>query len=100
MEQYPNIVIELQGHTDSRASVTYNLDLAKRRATNARNYLVKRGIAPERMTIRSFGERQLLTEENNRLDYARNRRVEVIFFDVRGIDIEFENQENDLQIEM
>ncbi len=99
MEQYPNIVIELQGHTDSRASVAYNQDLAKRRATNARNYLVKRGIAPERMTIRSFGERKLRTEENNRVDYARNRRVEVLFFDVRGIDIEFENQERDLQIE-
>ncbi|MGB3758974.1 MAG: OmpA family protein [Rivularia sp. (in: cyanobacteria)] len=99
MEQYPNIVIELQGHTDSRASNAYNQDLAKRRATNARNYLIKKGIASERMTIRSFGERKLRTEENNRVDYARNRRVEVLFFDVRGIDIEFENQEGDLQIE-
>ena len=99
MEQYPNIVIELQGHTDSRASIAYNQDLAKRRATSARNYLVKKGIASERMTIRSFGERKLRTEENNVVDYARNRRVEVLFFDVRGIDIEFENQEGDLQIE-
>ncbi len=99
MEQYPNIVIELQGHTDSRASNAYNQDLAKRRATSARNYLIKKGIASERMTIRSFGERKLRTEENNVVDYARNRRVEVIFFDVRGIDIEFENQEGDLQIE-
>ncbi|MEM6752533.1 MAG: OmpA family protein [Cyanobacteria bacterium P01_C01_bin.38] len=99
MEQYPEIVIELQGHTDSRASVAYNQDLAKRRATNARNYLLKKGIAPERMTIRSFGERKLRTQENNVVDYARNRRVEILFFDVRGIDIEFENQEGDLQIE-
>ncbi|MBE9216709.1 OmpA family protein, partial [Plectonema cf. radiosum LEGE 06105] len=99
MEQYPTIVIELQGHTDSRASDAYNQYLAKRRATNARNYLIKKGIPPEKMTIRSFGERKLRTEENNRVDYARNRRVEVIFFDVRGIDIEFENQEGDLQIE-
>ncbi|MBF2017579.1 MAG: OmpA family protein [Rivularia sp. T60_A2020_040] len=99
MEQYPTIVIELQGHTDSRASDAYNQDLAKRRATNARNYLIKTGISSERMTIRSFGERKLRTEENNVVDYARNRRVEVIFFDVRGVDIEFENQEGDLQIE-
>ncbi|MEO0837939.1 MAG: OmpA family protein, partial [Cyanobacteria bacterium J06643_5] len=99
MEQYPNIVIELQGHTDSRASDAYNQDLAKRRATNARNYLIRRGIRPERMTIRSFGERKLRTQENNVVDYARNRRVEVLFFDIRGIDIKFENQERDLQIE-
>ncbi|BAY82203.1 hypothetical protein NIES267_16820 [Calothrix parasitica NIES-267] len=99
LEQYPNIVIELQGHTDSRASDAYNKDLARRRATNARNYLIRRGIRPERMTIRSFGERQLKTPENSVVDFARNRRVEILFFDVRGIDIEFENQERDLQIE-
>ena len=97
--QYPTIVIELQGHTDSRASLAYNQKLALRRARNARNYLIQTGIAPERMTIRSFGERQLLTEENNRVDYARNRRVEVIFQDIRGVDIVFESQENDLKIE-
>jgi len=96
---YPTIVIELQGHTDSRASISYNQSLALRRARSARNYLIQQGIAPERMTIRSFGERQLLTEENNRIDYARNRRVEVIFQDIRGIDILFESQEKDLQIE-
>ena len=99
LQQYPNIVIELQGHTDSRASNAYNQDLAKRRATNARNYLINKGIAPERMTIRSFGERQLRTEENSKVNFARNRRVEIMFFDVRGLDIEFENQETDLQVE-
>ena len=51
------------------------------------------------MTIRSFGERKLLTEENNRVDYARNRRVEIIFQDIRGVDTVFESQEGDLQIE-
>ena len=77
----------------------YNQDLAWRRATNARRYLIQKGITPERMTIRSFGERHLLTQENNRVDYARNRHVEVIFVDVRGVDIVFDSQEYDLQIE-
>ena len=99
LQQYPTIVIELQGHTDSRASVAYNQDLARRRANNARKYLIKKGIAPERMTIRSFGERQLLTDERDRVEYARNRRVEISFFDVRGVDIIFDSQEEDLQIE-
>ena len=99
LQKYPTIVIELQGHTDSRASIAYNQNLALRRARSTRNYLIQKGIAPERMTIRSFGERKLLTEENNRVDYARNRRVEVIFVDVRGVDIVFESQEEDLQIE-
>ncbi|WP_088243313.1 OmpA family protein [Calothrix rhizosoleniae] len=99
LQKYPTIVIELEGHTDSRASIAYNQNLALRRARSTRNYLIKKGIAPERMTIRSFGERKLLTEENNRVDYARNRRVEIIFQDIRGVDTVFESQEGDLQIE-
>ncbi|BDA66398.1 hypothetical protein CAL7716_005640 [Calothrix sp. PCC 7716] len=99
MQQYPTIVIELQGHTDARASDAYNKDLAKRRARNARNYLIKKGIVPERMTIRSFGERQLKTPGRNALEHAFNRRVEVLFFDIRGVEIILESQKDDLQIE-
>ena len=99
LKQYPSIVIDLHGHTDSRASVEYNQDLARRRANNARRYLMQAGIAPERMTIRSFGETQLRVEETDRTNYARNRRVELVFSEVRGAEIMFVNQESDLQIE-
>jgi outer membrane protein OmpA-like peptidoglycan-associated protein len=99
MKQYPTIIIELQGHTDARASDTYNQDLAFRRARNTRNYLIKKGIASERMTIRSLGERKLKTPGANKLQHAQNRRVEVIFKDVRGVEITFEQQDRDLQIE-
>ncbi|MEM8805084.1 MAG: OmpA family protein [Cyanobacteria bacterium P01_G01_bin.38] len=99
MQQYPTIIIDLHGHTDSRASAAYNQDLARRRANNARRYLMQQGIAPERMTIRSFGETELLVAETDRVNYARNRRVEFVFEDVRGVDITFVNQESDLQIE-
>jgi outer membrane protein OmpA-like peptidoglycan-associated protein len=99
MQQYPTIVIELQGHTDSRASDVYNQDLAFRRAINARNYLIKKGIAPERMTLRSFGERKLITPGRDRVEHAYNRRVEVMFFDIRGVEIILESQDEDLQIE-
>ncbi|MGB3787286.1 MAG: OmpA family protein [Phormidesmis sp.] len=99
LEQYPSIVIDLHGHTDSRASVEYNQDLARRRAENARRYLMQIGVAPERMTIRPFGETQLRVEETDRVNYARNRRVEFVFSEVRGAEITFVNQESDLQIE-
>ncbi len=99
LRQYPVIVIEIQGHTDPRAGDAYNLALGKRRALATRNYLLRQGVAPERMTIRSFGERQLLSNGNDRIDYARDRRAEIIFKDIRGIDIIMEGQEQDLQIE-
>ncbi|MEQ9550845.1 MAG: OmpA family protein [Coleofasciculus sp. G3-WIS-01] len=98
LQEYPFLTIELQRHTDPRASVAYNQALASRRALSVRNYLLRQGIEPERMTIRSFGESQRRTTGSGVVDYARDRRV-VIFQDLRGLEIIFEDQETDLQIE-
>ena len=99
LQKYPFIVVELQGHTDPRASNAYNLALGRSRALAVRNYLLRKGISPERMTIRSFGETQRKTQGNTRVDYARDRRTEIIYKDVRGIELIVEPQEQDLQIE-
>ncbi|MEM7793935.1 MAG: OmpA family protein, partial [Cyanobacteria bacterium P01_C01_bin.118] len=97
--EYPFITVELQGHTDPRASNAYNQALGERRALAARNYLLQQGIAAERMRIRSFGETQRVSSGTGRIDYARDRRTEFIFTDTRGLDIIYENLETDLQIE-
>ena len=99
LRRHPTLVVDLHGHTDYRASNAYNQDLALRRARNTRQYLLQQGIDPSRMTIRSFGETQLLGEGSDRLDHARNRRVEIVFQDVRGVDLTFVDQETDLQLE-
>lgn len=99
MAEYPSLTVELQGHTDPRASDEYNQALGERRALAARDYLLQKGIAPERMRIRSFGETQTISTAPDVVDYARDRRVEFIFSDSRGLDIVFERQESDLQIE-
>lgn len=93
----PTIIIELEGHTDPRASDAYNLALGARRARNARNYLLRKGIANERMTIRSLGERNPVSPGRSKLDYARDRRVEIDYKDARNIEVIV--QEEDLQIE-
>ena len=97
--EHPFLTIELQGHTDFRASSQYNLALSKRRALSTRNYLLQQGVKPERMTIQPLGEAQLKKTGNTVLDHAYNRRVEVIFRDLRGINIIFEEQDRDLQLE-
>ncbi|MBX2864500.1 MAG: OmpA family protein [Leptolyngbyaceae cyanobacterium MAG.088] len=99
LQEYSFITVELQGHTDPRASDAYNQALGERRALAARNYLLQQGIAPERMRIRSFGETQRVSTGTGRIDYARDRRTEFIFTDTRGLDIIYENLEIDLQIE-
>ncbi len=97
LRENPSIIVEIYGHTDKRASDEYNIRLGANRAKSTRNYLIRQGIAPERMTIRSFGERELLTPGNRKLDHARNRRSEFIFKDIRGIEVIVE--ETDLQLE-
>lgn len=97
LDENPYILVTIEGHTDPRATDAYNLALGARRALAARNYLLRRGIAPERMTIRSLGERRPIASGTTRLDYARDRRAEFIYRDAR--DIEVIIQEQDLQIE-
>jgi outer membrane protein OmpA-like peptidoglycan-associated protein len=99
LKENPYIVVDLQGHTDPRAGNDYNQRLGMRRARSTRDYLVRQGISPARITIRSFGETRLKSPLNNITDYARDRRVEFIYRDIRGLQLEVIEQENDLQLE-
>ena len=51
------------------------------------------------MTIRPLGESQLKKSGSTVLEHAYNRRVEIIFRALRGLDISFEEQDQDLQLE-
>src|SRR5690606_2931540 len=59
MEEYPSMKIDIRSHTDSRASMAYNDKLSDRRAQSTRQWLIDQGIAPERLTAKGYGERQL-----------------------------------------
>ena len=60
---------------------------------------MRQGIASERMTVRSLGETQRAAQGDRAIDYASDRRVEIEFTDVRDVEIKFENQQEDLQLE-
>jgi peptidoglycan-associated lipoprotein len=51
-----NVTIELMSHTDSRDTEEYNLDLSQKRAQVVVQYLIGKGIAPERLTAKGYGE--------------------------------------------
>jgi outer membrane protein OmpA-like peptidoglycan-associated protein len=97
LTQYPNIIVDLEGHTDPRADRDYNQRLGMRRAIATRKSLVELGIDPARITIRSLGETRPKSPRQSQLDYARDRRVEFIYRDIRGIELEIIDQEQDLQ---
>jgi outer membrane protein OmpA-like peptidoglycan-associated protein/tetratricopeptide (TPR) repeat protein len=59
LREHPNMVIKIESHTDSRGSHRYNEKLSDRRAKSTQDYLLSRGIAPERIeSAIGFGETQ------------------------------------------
>ena len=52
----PNVTIELSAHTDNRGSDQYNERLSQLRAQNVVNYLIQKGISPDRLTPKGYGE--------------------------------------------
>lgn len=76
MEQYPDRVVELEGHTDSRGTDAYNLGLSQRRAESVMAELVGRfGISPSRVSAKGFGESQPIGSNDSAQGRAENRRV-------------------------
>ena len=76
LNTYPDTDIEVQGHTDSKGSESYNMNLSIERASAVSNYLRVNGIVTSRISIKGFGE--TVPKYSNDTDSGRsqNRRVE------------------------
>jgi outer membrane protein OmpA-like peptidoglycan-associated protein len=70
--------IVVEGHTDSRGSDALNQDLSARRAAAVRNYLVSKGLAPERVVAQGLGPSRPISDNETAEGRANNRRVELI----------------------
>ena len=60
MIRFPELIIRIESHTDSRSPQSYNLRLSQNRATSTRNWLIQRGISPSRLSAVGYGESQLI----------------------------------------
>ena len=86
MKRYPNMVIELGAHTDSRGGDAYNLKLSKARAHSTVEYIInKGGISSERITGEGYGETRLVNHCDNahknkctKKEHEMNRRSEFV----------------------
>jgi len=74
LKRYPEVNVEVAGHTDSRGSDAFNLDLSARRAETVLKYLQDGGVT-NAMTSRGYGERQPLASNNTDDGRQQNRRV-------------------------
>jgi outer membrane protein OmpA-like peptidoglycan-associated protein len=78
-QRYAGKEILVMGFTDSTASASYNLNLAKQRAEAVKSYLTKSGkIAPDDVTTESFGQRQPVATNATPEGRQQNRRVEIV----------------------
>ena len=77
LAENPNMRVELAGHTDFIGSVEYNNRLSVKRANSVVNYLINRGINPDRLEAIGYGKTQPLASNDDELDGRElNRRVE------------------------
>jgi peptidoglycan-associated lipoprotein len=73
---HPNVLVRVEGHCDERGTVEYNLALGDRRASSAREYLILRGVAADRLQVVSFGLERPADPGQGEAAWSRNRRVE------------------------
>jgi len=75
---YPDTDIEVQGHTDSKGSESYNRNLSVERASAVSDYLRGNGITTNRISIKGFGESTSKYNNDSETGRAQNRRVEFL----------------------
>lgn len=95
----PGIKIELSSHTDSVGTFSYNLELSQRRAQSSVNYLIQRGISPDRLVAKGYGENKPIARNTNPdgTDNPRgrdkNRRTEFKILEVGVIPKSIDDEE-------
>lgn len=78
MENNPNMVIQINGHTDIRGDHEYNLDLSHRRARAVVDFLTSNGIQRARALFQGFGSTQPIATNDTDEGRQLNRRVEFV----------------------
>ena len=100
MNLYPSMQIELGSHTDSRGTDEYNLDLSLRRAQSAKEFLIQRGVAANRIRTVGYGEARLRNHcadgiECTDSEHLLNRRTEVKVLNIdERVKVSYEDDSN------
>lgn len=79
LKNNPESKVVIEGHTDNIGDAGHNQTLAMERAQAVRDALVRQGIDPSRITVRSLGEQNPVASNDTSAGRRENRRAEVIF---------------------
>jgi OmpA family len=75
---YPDLRLEVDGHTDSVGSEAYNQQLSEKRAASVRDYLAQQSIPISSVVVRGFGKTQPVASNATAAGRQQNRRVELV----------------------
>lgn len=75
-KHYPNLVIEVSGHTDNQGNRAYNIQLSQQRAEAVREYLIGIGVNPDQVQAKGYGPDQPRDTNATEAGRQNNRRVE------------------------
>ncbi len=77
LQEFDKTAIQIDGHTDSTGSDSYNQLLSERRAGSVRDFLLNQGIEPARTRANGYGERRPVASNDSPAGREQNRRVEL-----------------------
>lgn len=77
LSQYESTIVNIAGHTDNVGSDASNQQLSVSRASSVRNYMITRGVIPERTLTAGYGETMPIADNNTAYGRQQNRRVEI-----------------------
>ncbi len=73
--EYPNVKVEVGGHTDNRGSAAYNRRLSQARAQAVADYLISHGVGRDRFSVKGYGPDKPRATNKTKAGQAKNRRV-------------------------
>ena len=82
LEAYPEMRIEIGGHTDGKGSDSYNQRLSENRAKAVSDYLISKGVSEKRLQYKGYGKSRPIDSNETEEGRANNRRVEFRILDI------------------
>lgn len=75
LQQYGNVTVQVEGHSDERGTREYNISLSARRATAARGYLIAQGVPAGRISSIAYGKERPAQLCDAEQCWSQNRRA-------------------------
>ena len=75
LKQYPNVTVQVEGHSDERGTREYNISLSARRATTTREFLIAQGVEKSRISTIAYGKERPAALCDAEECWSKNRRT-------------------------